>query len=418
VYAVNGKEYIAVTVGGTVTSSSGGTVASQLQVFALGGSQTESPAFTIAYHPKPAPAHRVLAASTRPVSPVHVTKGAAGRIATPQGLTIKAWDPNSSNTQSIQAKVVLAGKPVAGVAVSVNGWVAPVTDKNGMFTYPIDNTMPDRRVAKVVSVKGATIDGKPLTAAQAGAVLAAKGGISMGYALTDLAAKPGSNGTVVVTGRLTFGQNQAPIPVGLYSYLLKGRVTYADGRPAAGAVVTTRTNDHKFWTYSTPAGPDGRYAAFLVAADQEGSDPVPMTVGVAVGQDAYAEPLNDFINFAELKSASLDIQLPAAAGAPLPKASLNPQTIPGAIYEGLLVGVYGHGRAIAPVSATWPDANGRFQLVLPKSARGLVVRFWEADRQWFTTSTPKPGGPVDLSVYPKAIPTEAPQGIATLKLPG
>ena len=57
IYAVNGKEYIAITVGGTVTSSSGGTVASQLQVFALGGSSDQSPAFTIAYRPKPAP-HR------------------------------------------------------------------------------------------------------------------------------------------------------------------------------------------------------------------------------------------------------------------------------------------------------------------------------------------------------------------------
>ena len=50
----------------------------------------------------------------------------------------------------------------------------------------------------------------------------------------------------------------------------------------------TRTNDHKFWTYSRPTGKDGTYTSFLVAADQEGDDPVPMTVGVAVGTDAYA----------------------------------------------------------------------------------------------------------------------------------
>ena len=42
VYSVNGIEYVAITVGGTTTSSSGGTVASQLQVFNLGGSQTQS----------------------------------------------------------------------------------------------------------------------------------------------------------------------------------------------------------------------------------------------------------------------------------------------------------------------------------------------------------------------------------------
>ena len=135
------------------------------------------------------------------------------------------------------------------------------------------------------------------------------------------------------------------------------------------AIVTTRTNDHKFWTFSRPTGADGKYTSFLVAADQEGDNPVPMTVGVAVGPDAYAEPLTDFINFPELQSANLDIQLPAPAGGTLVKSTLNPQALPGAIYQGLLVGVVGKGRPIKPVSATWPDAKGRFELVLPSSAR-------------------------------------------------
>jgi PQQ-dependent dehydrogenase (methanol/ethanol family) len=43
VYSVGGKEYVAITVGGTPTSSGGGTL-SQLQVFALGASKQESPA--------------------------------------------------------------------------------------------------------------------------------------------------------------------------------------------------------------------------------------------------------------------------------------------------------------------------------------------------------------------------------------
>ena len=42
IFTAEGKEYIAITVGGTPTSSGGG-LASQLQVFAIGGSKTESP---------------------------------------------------------------------------------------------------------------------------------------------------------------------------------------------------------------------------------------------------------------------------------------------------------------------------------------------------------------------------------------
>ena len=42
IFTAGGKEYIAITVGGTPTSSGGG-LASQLQVFAIGGSKAESP---------------------------------------------------------------------------------------------------------------------------------------------------------------------------------------------------------------------------------------------------------------------------------------------------------------------------------------------------------------------------------------
>jgi PQQ-dependent dehydrogenase (methanol/ethanol family) len=425
IYAVNGTEYVAITVGGTTTSSNGGTVASQLQVFALGASQTQSPAFTIAYHPPLKPT-RVLAGarshSAHASRAVHVSAAAiraAGnaRIATPQGMTIKAWDPNTSNTQDVQGRVLLSGQPVAGVVVGIQGWSPAPTGNDGSFTYPVDVTMADRHLVKVVDVSHATIGGKPLTPAQSAAVKTAKGAFSMGYSITGLSAHKGKGGTIVVDGQLTYGNKQAPLPVGLYSYLLTGTITYANGAPVQGAVVTTRTNDHKFWTYSTPTSKSGRYSSFLVAADQEGDNPVPMTVEVAVGQDAYTEPLNDFVNFALLKSATLDIQLPAAAGAPLVKSTLNPQTIPGAIYAGLLLGVAGKGHMITPVSATWPDANGNFELVLPASASGLTVTFWQADKQFFSTSTATPGGTVDLGVYPKAIPSDAPQGIAKLALP-
>lgn len=422
IYSVNGTEYVAVTVGGTVTSSNGGTVASQLQVFALGGSSAQSPSFTIAFHPKKSAPLRVVAGVRSPVSQRHAeapSRSGAARIITPAGLTIKAWDPDTSNTQDVQGSVRLAGKPVAGVAVSVNGWVAPPTDAKGSFTYPVDITVPGRHVVRVANADKATIDGHPLTAEQRRAVLAGSGGVSVGYGIQDLSARSGSGGTVVVTGRLGFGNAQAPPPVSLYSYLLRGTITYANGSPVKGAVVTTRTNDHKFWTYSTPTSATGKYAAFLVAADQEGDDPVPMTVGVAIGQDAYAEPLNDFVNFAALRSSTLDIQLPAAAGAPLAKSTLTPQAIDGAIYEGLLVGLLsGKGGVIKPLSAQWPDKNGRFQLVLPSSARGNTAIFWESDRQFFSTNPATPGGTVDPSVYPHSLASDTPRGMATIKLPG
>jgi PQQ-dependent dehydrogenase (methanol/ethanol family) len=414
IYSVNGTEYVAITVGGTTTSSNGGTVASQLQVFALGASQTQStgPVFTTMHRG----AVQTPARKTRAVTP-----GLAGsaKIVLPGAVEIQAWDANTSNTQDVQGRVTLAGKPVSGVAVRIGGWVAPVTDSDGLFTYPADNTMPARHLVTVASVTGATVDGRKLTQSEQSEVLAAKGGISVGYSISHVATHSGPEGTVVLTGQITYGKGLAPHPVQLYSYELTGTVTDQNGNPVRGAIVTTRTADHKFWTFSRPTGANGKYTSFLVAADQEGDNPVPMAVAVSVGANAYTEPVTDSVNFPALQSARLDIQLPASPGATLVKTSLNPQAIPGATYRGLLVGVVaGKGGVVKPVRVSWPDGSGRFELVLPASARGQVAKFWESERQYFSTTAAKPGGNVDPSAYPSSLAQDTPQAIGTVKLPG
>jgi PQQ-dependent dehydrogenase (methanol/ethanol family) len=414
VYSVNGTEYVAITVGGTTTSSNGGTVASQLQVFALGASQTQStgPVFGTMQRGNVAAPARVAR---------HAAGGSAGsaKILLPGAVQVVTWDPDTSNTQDVQGRVTLAGKPVAGVAVRVGGWVAPVTDQDGRFTYPADNTMPGRHVVTVASATGATVDGRKLTAAEQSQVLAAKGGISVGYSISGVSVKSGPEGTIVLSGQISYGKGLAPRPVQLYSYELTGTVTDPSGNPVKGAIVTTRTADHKFWTFSRPTGANGKYTSFLVAADQEGDDPTPMTVAVSVGANAYTEPVVDSVNFPTLQSAKLDIQLPSSPGTTLLKTALNPQAAPGATYRGLLVGVVGgKGRVIKPVRASWPDASGRFELVLPASARGQVAKFWESERQYFSTKPAKPGADVDPSVYPSSLASDTPQALGTVKLPG
>jgi hypothetical protein len=57
-------------------------------------------------------------------------------------------------------------------------------------------------------------------------------------------------------------------------------------------------------------------------------------------------------------------------------------------------------------------------LVLPASARGQVARFWESQRQYFSTTAAKPGANVDPSVYPSSLAQDTPQAIGTVKLPG
>ena len=75
-----------------------------------------------------------------------------------------------------------------------------------------------------------------------------------------------------------------------------------------------------------------------------------------------------------------------------PAGAPGPHSYPGAIYEGTLVGVSGPAGVIKPLSATWPDAQGRFTLVLPGSAAGKPLRVWE-DRLVLQTTGARPGGP-------------------------
>jgi hypothetical protein len=142
-----------------------------------------------------------------------------------------------------------------------------------------------------------------------------------------------------------------------------------------------------------------------------------MEVGVAVGATAYAEPAADQIPFPHLSSATLNLQLPGGSTT-LVKSSINPQAMAGAIYTGLVVGIAGQHGVIRPLRATWPDKDGNFSLLLPGSARGQTVNFWESYRQFFSTAGEKPGAAVAPAVYPKSIPSDAPQNVSTVKLPG
>jgi PQQ-dependent dehydrogenase (methanol/ethanol family) len=419
IYSIDGKEYIAIAVGGTPTSSGGGTVAAQIQVFALGGSQTQSAPPKLAI----ATAARTPQAAVSAAAPATVRAPAAAKAAKvgspvrigASPVFIKPWDANTSNLQDVQGHILLGGKPVANAKVSIDGWVAPrATDGEGTFTYPADVTLPARHVVRVVGAAGATVGGRPVTAAQRNALLGSGGGVNVGYRFSELSAHKGSGG-IVVTGRISYGGNAAPPPVLLYTYMLKGTVTDADGKPVKGAIVTTRTNDRQYWTQSRPTGANGQYASFLVAADTLGDNPVPMTVGVAVGDNGYAQPIGAVVNFAHLKSAVMNIKLPGSATAPL--TGITSDALPGAVYQGLLIGAVGKGRTIRPLSAKWPTASGRFELVLPASASGRTVSLWESARQFYSTTAEKPGGPINLANYPTSLPATAPQALASLKLP-
>jgi alcohol dehydrogenase (cytochrome c) len=409
IFSAGGKEYIAVTVGGTPTSSNGG-LAALLSVFALPGKSkfaaapsTQRASAAVVPRTK-APARATLAAAAGGKPRIEVGGGAVG---------LALWQASNSNEAPVSGRILLGGRPVQGARVSVDRFTLPrATDARGVFTANVDRTLARRHPIKVVDASHASVGGKALTEAQQHALSAASGGISVGYRIVDARATVLKNGNVQVTGRAVRTDGGAAPGVVQLSYRLQGTITDSSGKPVQGATVVTRTTDRDFWTFSLPTDANGHYVSFFSASDEQGSDPVPLNVQVAYGRTSYGSGQSN-ANFKRLSSATMNIKLPASgATIPVPTSAADA----GAYWRGLLVGVAGPKGVVKPVSATWPDARGRFTLVLPRQARGTTLRFWESDFVTFSRVAARPGGPTEPSSTPRALTNRIPVGLATVRV--
>jgi alcohol dehydrogenase (cytochrome c) len=420
VYSVGGKEYIAVTVGGTPTSSGGGT-ASKLQVFGLDGSKQQSPPPVLPARisgtvpAEATPAAVLIAAPTSLRRAAAQAKGSStARIVVDTQLNVRRWQSTGSNEQIATGRLLLRGTPVAGARIRVDRYVVPgVTDSAGRFRYRADVTIPRRHIVAVVAAARARVHGRRLTEGERAAVLRANGGISSAYRLRDVRVKRLANGTVLVTGRATFARGTPFPPVVLFTYRLSGKITDSDGKPVEGASVVTRTLDRNFWTFSEPSDAQGNYRSFFTASDQTEADPVPMNVQVALGDTSYAFATGKSVSFKRLRSATMDIRLPASGALAVPETT----SYVGGVYDGLLIGVARADHTVRPLSATWPDGQGRFRLVLPASVRGKSVAFWMDQRQTFSRAAAGPGLPVTPGIFPSTPRPQAPQGLLRIRLP-
>jgi hypothetical protein len=407
VFTAGGREYVAITVGGTPTSSNGGTQ-TQLQVFSVNGAHADTSRTTLSASVQRAA--RAPAAAAR-----HAVAAAGGARIAVNGrpVALQLWQASSSNQVNASGRVLLGGHPVSGARVSVDRYVLPqATDASGSFSAPVDATIASRHPLHVVDASHATVGGHALTSAQQGALRNASNGISVGYRIVDGQAKVQKDGTVLVTGRAIRADGVSAPPVVQLSYRLQGTITDAGGKPVAGATVVTRTTDRDFWTFSLPSTANGHFVSFFSASDESGDDPVPLNVQVAFGHTNYTAGLAN-VNFKALSSATIDFKLPASGNAlKLPTSSPDA----GAYYRGMLVGVRSPAGVVKPVSGTWPDSRGRFKLVLPKLKAGTPLVFWENDSVVFAEQVLRPGGPVSANAWPSALTQRVSTGFAPIRV--
>jgi len=349
------------------------------------------------------------------VRPRDESQTLAAAIVLPAPVAIRRWAGDAENFENVSGQVTLDGIPVVGARVRVGDYVLPdVTGADGRFTYPADATLAERHEAAVVDATDARVDGYRPSPEEQDALAEARGAVQVSYTLADVqTAAEGSN--VRVSGRLTFADGSAPAPVVLTSFQLSGTVRDADGNPVEGAIVSVRTVDRDFWTFSEPSGADGSYVSVFGASDRIASDPVPMTVRISVGDQGYSFLPFERVTFARLQSASMDVNLPPEG---YPLALPVTTSYPGAVYEGVLVGAAAaDGTMIEPVSATWPDENGAFELVLPAAAVDAGASLWAGLVELFQTDTVTPGSEVDLEGWPTEVAPDIPMNLLEVEAP-
>jgi hypothetical protein len=340
------------------------------------------------------------------------TEGAA--IVASSLEVVREWKLDNSNLFPALGCLVTDGKPVEGARIRVNNYLVPqATDQNGGFYFPLDITRPQRAIARVADASEAQIDGAAASEEERRELEGATGSLAVRYKLSELAAEPVEEG-IRVTGRASYDDGSPPGPVVLYAYQLSGNVVDENGDPLEGAIVSTRSIDLELWSFSSPSAADGTYRSFFLPSGDE-VDKVGFTMRVALGDDTWEVAPDQVVFFDKLKSATLDLQVPPAG---FPLVPDTPRAVPGAVFEGLLVGVTVDGDPVTPLSARWGDAEGRFEIVLPSTVAGKTVRFWQSRLRAFSRTEATPGGEVDVGYWPATVPEDAPRELDELELPG
>jgi hypothetical protein len=357
-----------------------------------------------------APSARQASANCRDVG-----TGTGTAIVAPTLVVVREWKLGpSANLFPALGCLVAGGRPVEGARVRVNNYLLPeATDENGGFYFPLDVTRPQRARARVAEASQARIDGEALTEEAQRELMSATGSLIVRFKLTEVEAERNGDGSIRVSGRASYDDGSPPAEVVLYAYELTGEVVGADGQPLEDAIVATSSLDLEIWSFSPPSGSDGRYRSFFLPSGDD-PDQVGFLLRVAVGDDVWELPPNAVLFFEHLKSAQLDLQVPPPGFALTPD---RPRSFPGAVYEGLLVGVTADGEPVRPIFARWADPEGRFEFVLPASVAGKTVRFWQSRLRAFSRTEAVPGGEVDVLYWPRSLPDDAPRDLEELDLP-
>ena len=274
--------------------------------------------------------------------------------------------PRARTRRRSNGRVFLGGSPVVGARVAVDRYASLQTRPTRSGGFSRASTRRCRSAIRCASSTHRTrrVGGRALTARRAERAACGERGHLRRVPPRRPAGAACRRTATSRSAAALLRADGAPAPgVVLLSYRLSGTVTDASGQPRAGrdrrhAARPTATSGRS----RSPSNANGHYVSFFSASDEQGSDPVPLNVQVAVGQRSYSAGLAE----RRLQAAAAARRWTSScrlrvSGCRCPSRRPNA----GAVYRGLIVGVLGPRGVIKPLSVRWPDAQGRFSLVLP-----------------------------------------------------
>ncbi len=332
-------------------------------------------------------------------------------------VPIQVWDGTTVNRFQIDGALSLGGKPVAGAKLKANQFTLPaVTGADGKFSVRRDQTVLDQTVLTVKDASKATVGGAAATNAEIDALAAASFSIETAFTVKldqgKPALKPGAK-NVTLTGTVTFA-NGTPIPgIVLWGYTLSGKIVDAKGAPVAGVYASVSDDEGQTWSLSNQTETDGAYELRYFPVPGGADFTVRIAFGGSIAKSARG------VSFAPGTSSTLDLVLDASAVTVVGTGAAGAFEVKektGAEYIGYLVGI-SDGENVIPATLSWPEANGKFTIIIPDVTFTGSIGFFQKRVRFFSETVAAPGADVAANVVPKTLDPGTPRGIPPLLSP-
>jgi hypothetical protein len=310
---------------------------------------------------------------------------------------LQPWKSDDSHNKQIKGTLTLGNKGIENADILYDGKKVIHTDKDGSFSFIVDQTALAHKELVVQSVDHAVVDGKTMNKDVLENLKKQVVNLDVYYPIKIVKTKEKGDKIDVQAQLKAAGDNQYPT-VKVDKYTAEGIVKDANGKPVSGAVVSMIENDPEGWVKSKPANEKGEYSLVFMSSAEE------RMLRVSVGEKQYLLPENKRLTIPGDASVEINITLPKNGLVinDVPPYLVN-KTINGAIYAGVMPGI---NAAKGSFEITVPNLDGTFSFTIDKKVWESNPTFYENYINTFSKSEVESGKPLPKDLNRDPMPNE------------